>query len=191
LGEWEPEPRLVRPGVLSEGIACARGHQGSGVDTVGRSEGTAARRASRVGAAVGVLSHRSGEVQSGEAQTGRERGRVREGRGGREEKGGVRADTRRQTADRPQHGMAAAATRDGRRAMTGPLRGEGKRLRGRRGWWWWGGGCREGKSAQAGTGKRIEVRESDFPAFDQLRKAFSRSKTLSLQRPLQGKRFLG
>lgn len=51
-------------------LACAQGHQGSGVDTVGRSEGTT-RGTSRVGAAVGVLSHRSGKVQSGEAQTGR------------------------------------------------------------------------------------------------------------------------
>jgi hypothetical protein len=56
--------------------ACAQGHQGSGVDTVGRSEGTA-RSASRVGAAIGVLSHGSGKVQSGEAQMGRERGRGR------------------------------------------------------------------------------------------------------------------
>jgi hypothetical protein len=57
-------------GAVGGHLACAQGHQGSGVDTVGRSEGTT-RGTSRVGAAVGVLSHRSGKVQSGEAQTGR------------------------------------------------------------------------------------------------------------------------
>jgi hypothetical protein len=57
-------------GAVGRHLACAQGHQGSGVDTMGRSEGTT-RRTSRVGAAVGVLSHRSGKVQGGEAETGR------------------------------------------------------------------------------------------------------------------------
>jgi hypothetical protein len=71
--------------------ACAQGHQGSGVDTVGRSEGTA-RRASRVGAAVGVLSHRSDKV-----------GKPR--RGGREEEPGRGGERERK--------RAACAARDG------------------------------------------------------------------------------
>ena len=54
-------------GAVGGHLACAQGHQGSGVDAMGGSEGTA-RGTSCVGAAVGVLSHRSGKVQSGETQ---------------------------------------------------------------------------------------------------------------------------
>jgi hypothetical protein len=123
--------------------ACAQGHQGSGVDTVGRSEGTA-RRASRVGAAVGVLSHRSDKVQSGEAQTGRERGRVREGR----ERGRGRcARTGEGTARRASRVGAAVGVLSHRsdkvqsgEAQTGRERGRGRRAQTRtdrpqhRGW---------------------------------------------------------
>jgi hypothetical protein len=56
-------------GAVGGHLACAQGHQGSGVDTMEGCEGMTGG-ASRVGAAVGVLSHRSGKVQSGEAQTG-------------------------------------------------------------------------------------------------------------------------
>ena len=51
-------------------LACTQGHPGSGVETMGRSEG-ATGRASYVGAAIGVLSHRSSKVQHREAGMGR------------------------------------------------------------------------------------------------------------------------
>ena len=57
-------------GAVGGHLACAQGHQGSWVNTVGRSVGTTGR-AGRVRAAVGVLGHGSGKVQRGEAQTGR------------------------------------------------------------------------------------------------------------------------
>jgi hypothetical protein len=57
-------------GAVGGHLARAQGHQGSGVNTVGRCVGTTGR-AGRVRAAVGVLGHGSGKVQRGEAQTGR------------------------------------------------------------------------------------------------------------------------
>jgi hypothetical protein len=57
-------------GAVGGHLACAQGHQGSGVNTIRGSVGTTGG-AGRVGAAVGVLGHRSGKVQSGETQTGR------------------------------------------------------------------------------------------------------------------------
>jgi hypothetical protein len=57
-------------GAVGGHLACAQGHQRSGVNTVGRSVGTTGR-AGRVRAAVGVLGHGSGKVRSGDAQTGR------------------------------------------------------------------------------------------------------------------------
>jgi hypothetical protein len=57
-------------GAVGGHLACAQGHQRSGINTVGRSVGTTGR-AGRVRAAVGVLGHGSGKVRSGDAQTGR------------------------------------------------------------------------------------------------------------------------
>jgi hypothetical protein len=51
-------------------LAGAQGHQGSRVNAVRRAVGTTGG-ASRIRAAVGVLGHRSGKVQTWEAQTGR------------------------------------------------------------------------------------------------------------------------
>ena len=65
LGEWEPEPRLVRPEVLSDYISSAL--KDIKAVSVWRSVGTT-RRAGRSPAAVGVLGHGSGKVQGGESQ---------------------------------------------------------------------------------------------------------------------------
>ena len=46
-------------------LTCTQGHQGSGVDTMGRGEGTTRRTSHVRGSAVGLLSHRSGKVQVG------------------------------------------------------------------------------------------------------------------------------
>ena len=54
-------------GTVGRHLACAQGHQGSGVNTVGRSVETT-ERAGRVRAAVGVLGHESGKVQGGESR---------------------------------------------------------------------------------------------------------------------------
>jgi len=56
-------------GAVGRDLTSAQGHQGSRVNTVGRSVGTTGGTG-RVRAAVGVLSHRSGKVQTWEAETG-------------------------------------------------------------------------------------------------------------------------
>jgi hypothetical protein len=69
LGEWEPEPRLVRPKALSEDISLVLGDiKAAGYTLRGGSVGTT-RRAGGVRAAIGVLSDRSGKIQTWEAQT--------------------------------------------------------------------------------------------------------------------------
>jgi hypothetical protein len=51
-------------GAVGGHLACAQGHQRSGVNTVGRSVGMTGR-AGRVRAAVGVLGHGSGKFKVG------------------------------------------------------------------------------------------------------------------------------
>jgi|SRR6266850_114933 len=57
-------------GAIGGHLARAQGHQGSRVNAVGRAVGTTGG-AGRVRAAVGVLGHGSGKVQTWETQTGR------------------------------------------------------------------------------------------------------------------------
>jgi hypothetical protein len=55
-------------GAIGRDLTSAQGHQGSRVNTVGRSVGTTGG-AGRVRAAIGILSHGSGKVQTWESET--------------------------------------------------------------------------------------------------------------------------